>query len=60
MIPKLPKLANPHMSVMFFWVDSVSQDPGNDVPILNANDDSGIANARIAIFNVEIIKLAMT
>ena len=42
MIPKLPKLANPHMSVMFFWVDSVSQDPGNDVPILNANDDSGI------------------
>lgn len=60
MIPKLPKLAKPHMSVMFFWVDSVSQDPGNDVLILNANDDSGIANARIANFNVEIIKLAMT
>ena len=60
MAPKLPTLAKPHMSVIFFLVESVRQDPGDDVLILNANDDSGIANATIANFNVEIIRLAIT
>lgn len=60
MAPRLRTLAKPHMSVIFFFVESVCQDPGNDVLILNANDDSGIANATIANFNVEIIRLAIT